>query len=299
MRFQGEAFYSVPCMVTGAALNTILTPPFVFPLGMGIAGSALATVVSEFASLLLLLVVMRRAGITPLGLRYVRPPGLAMLREIDNGGIPSFTRQIMRGVATSPLDNAAAPYGDAAIAGTAVVQRVTGMASYFQIGFGQGFQPIVGYSLGARKYGHIRQAFHTTVHASFLAVAAIGAVTFIFAPQLISPFRNDPDVVASGVVTLRVQGLTMPLTGGAMATNFMLQTAGKMWRATFLGACRLGLVLGAVVLVLPPLFGMLGVQLAQPVTDVVTTLIAPPIGAGAMQELRRRRYCQAPAEPRA
>ena len=78
----------------------------------------------------------------------------------------------------------------------------------------------------------------------------------------------------------------MPLTGGTMVTNFMPQTAGKMWRATFLGACRLGLVLGAVVLVLPPLFGMLGVQLSQPVTDIVTTLIALPIGVGAMQELR-------------
>jgi Na+-driven multidrug efflux pump len=70
-----------------------------------------------------------------------------------------------------------------------------------------------------------------------------------------------------------------------MATNFMLQTAGKMWRATFVGACRLGLVLGVVILILPPMLGMLGVQLAQPVTDIVTTLIALPIGLGAMREL--------------
>ncbi|MBQ6523249.1 MAG: hypothetical protein IJI12_01165 [Atopobiaceae bacterium] len=83
-----------------------------------------------------------------------------------------------------------------------------------------------------------------------------------------------------------MQSLTMPLTGGTMVTNFMLQAAGNMWRATFLGACRLSLVLGVVVFVLPPLFGMLGVQLAQPVTDVLTTLIALPIGVGAMQELR-------------
>ncbi|MBR2681723.1 MAG: polysaccharide biosynthesis C-terminal domain-containing protein, partial [Atopobiaceae bacterium] len=76
LRFQGESFYSMLCMVAGALLNTILTPIFIFPLGLGIAGSALATVVSEAVSFLLLLIEMSRAGITPLGLRYVRIPDL-------------------------------------------------------------------------------------------------------------------------------------------------------------------------------------------------------------------------------
>ncbi|MEE0027692.1 MAG: MATE family efflux transporter, partial [Atopobiaceae bacterium] len=75
-------------------------------------------------------------------------------------------------------------------------------------------------------------------------------------------------------------------TGVAMATNFLLQTSGKMWRATVLGACRLGLVLGPVVMVLPPLLGMLGVQIAQPVTDVITTLVALPMAMGMLRELR-------------
>lgn len=285
LRFQGEAFYSMLCMVAGAVLNTILTPLFIYVFNLGIAGSALATVVSEAISFFLLLIEIRHAGITPIGLSYVRRPNLAMLREINNGGVPSFTRQVMLGVATSLLNNAAAPYGDAAIAGIAVVQRITSIGNFFQIGIGQGLQPIVGYNLGAKKFGRIRQAFHAAIGACFVSVAAIGVVTFIFAPQLIALFRDDPEVVAFGVVTLRAQSLTMPFTGGAMATNFMLQTAGKMWRATFVGACRLGLVLGVVILILPPMLGMLGVQLAQPVTDIVTTLIALPIGLGAMREL--------------
>lgn len=105
LRFQGEAFYSMLCMVAGAVLNTVLTPIFIFPLGLGIVGSALATVISEFVSFLLLLMEMQHVGITPLGLRYVRLPDPAMLCEINNGGIPSFTRQIMQSVATSLLNN--------------------------------------------------------------------------------------------------------------------------------------------------------------------------------------------------
>lgn len=285
LRFQGESFYSMLCMVAGAVLNTILTPIFIFPLGLGIAGSALATVVSEAVSFALLVVEMKRAGITKLGLRYVRIPDRQMMREINNGGVPSFTRQVMLGVATSLLNNAAAPYGDAAIAGIAVVQRITSVANFFQIGIGQGFQPIVGYNLGARRYDRIREAYKTAVMASFVSVAAIGVITFIFAPQLIALFRDDPDVVAFGVVTLRLQSVTMPFTGIAMATNFLLQTGGKMWRATFLGSCRLGLVLGPVVLILPRFLGMLGVQIAQPVTDIITTLIALPLARGVLHEL--------------
>ena len=285
LRFQGEAFYSMMCMVAGAVLNTVLTPLFIFPLGMGIAGSALATVVSEGVSFLLLLLVMNRAGITPLGLRYVRKPSLTMLRNVNNGGVPSFARQIMFGVATSLLNNAAAPFGDAAIAGIAVVQRITSVGNFFQIGIGQGLQPIAGYNLGAKRYDRIRQGYFYALRASFVSVAAIGVITFTFAPQLIALFRDDPDVVAFGTLTLRLCSITMPFTGLAMATNFLLQTAGKMWRATFLGACRLGLVLGPVALVLPALLGMLGVQIAQPVTDTLTTLIALPLARGMLREL--------------
>ena len=286
LRFQGESFYSMLCMVAGAVLNTILTPLFIFPLGLGIAGSALATVISEAVSFFLLLFEMKKAGITELGLRYVRRPDLDMVRQINTGGIPSFVRQVMLGVATSLLNNAAAPFGDAAIAGIAVVQRITSVANFVQIGIGQGFQPITGYNLGAKRYDRIQEAYFTAIKASFVCVAAIGVFTFLFAPQLIAVFRDDPAVVAFGVVTLRLQSFTMPFTGVAMATNFLLQTSGKMWRATVLGACRLGLVLGPVVMVLPPLLGMLGVQIAQPVTDVITTLVALPMAMGMLRELR-------------
>ncbi len=288
LRFQGESFYSMLCMVAGAVLNTILTPLFIFPLGLGIAGSALATVVSEGVSFVLLLIEMQRAGITPLGLRYVRFPNARMMRTINNGGVPSFARQVMLGVATSLLNNAAAPFGDAAIAGIAVVQRITSVGNFFQIGIGQGFQPITGYNLGAKRYDRIREAYYTALRMAFVSVASIGVITFIFAPQLIVIFRDDPAVVAFGTLTLRLCSITMPFTGVAMVTNFLLQTSGKMWRATFLGACRLGLVLGPVVLILPPLLGQLGVQIAQPVTDIITTCIALPMARSILAELHER-----------
>jgi Na+-driven multidrug efflux pump len=284
------------CMVAGAVLNTILTPIFIFVLDLGIAGSALATVVSEAASFFLLLLEMTRASITPISLRYVRVPDAGMLHEIVQGGLPSFVRQVMLGVATSLLNNAAAPYGDAAIAGIAVVQRITSVANFVQIGIGQGFQPIVGYNLGARQFSRIREAFFSAVTLSFVGVASIGVVTFLFAPQLIALFRDDPEVVAFGTLTLRLWSVTMSFTGVAMVTNFLLQTSGRMWRATFMGGCRLGLVLAPVVLVLPRFFGALGVQLAQPVTDAITTLIAIPLARGVLNDLAAQEAAERTSE---
>ena len=286
LRFQGESFYSMLAMVAGAVLNTILTPILIFPVGLGIAGSALATVISEATSFFILLYQMNRAGITPLSPRYLRVPDLAMLKEINNGGIPSFARQCMLGVATSLLNNAAAPFGDAAIAGIAVVQRITGFGNYVQIGIGQGLQPVVGYNLGAKRYGRIREAYFTAIKTAFMAVSVISVFTFVFAPQLIAVFRDDPEVVAFATLTLRLGSITLPFTGFAMITNVMLQTSGKMWRATILGSARLGPVLAPVVLVLPRLFGMLGVQIAQPVTDVITSLIAVPMAWSVLKEMR-------------
>lgn len=288
LRFQGESFYSMLAMVAGAVMNMVLTPILIFPVGLGIAGSALATVVSEFCSFLLLLREVGRAGITPLGRRCLRRPDFATVREVNAGGVPSLVRQLMLGVATSLLNNAARPFGDAAIAGIAIVQRITGFGNYVQIGMGQGFQPIIGYNLGAREYERVREGYFTALRLAFAAVAAISAVTFLLAPQLIYAFGGKEEVVEIATLTLRVCSVTLPFTGAAMITNFLLQSSGCMWRATLLGACRLGLVLGPVALVLPGMLGLLGVQIAQGVTDVITTLIAIPLALSVLRELRER-----------
>ena len=118
------------------------------------------------------------------------------------------------------------------------------------------------------------------------AAQAFEERTGIKAPRIIAWFRDDPEVVAIATPTLRLVSFTLPLTGVAMITNFLLQTSGRMWRATILGACRLGLVLGPVVVVLSHFLGLPGVQVAQPVTDVITGLVTIPMAWSVLHELR-------------
>ena len=77
-----------------------------------------------------------------------------------------------------------------------------------------------------------------------------------------------------------------------MVTNFMLQTSGHMWRATILGACRLGLVLGPVVVILSQTMGLLGVQLAQPLSDVITGIVTIPMAISCLRDFAREQHRQ-------
>ena len=275
LRFEGESLFSMLAITTGAVLNALLTPVLIFGFHLGIAGSAISTIVCEFIGFILLLFEAQKIGLTPLSLSWVRP-SKELFYEINNGGVPSFVRQVMLGIATTLLNNAAAPFGDAAVAAMAIVQRITGFANYIQIGIGQGYQPVLGYNIGARHHERVLAGYTFALRASTVLVLAIGVITCVLAPQLIWIFRQDPQVVAIGTLTLRVASFSAALTGVAMITNFMLQTSGHVWGASILGACRLGLVLGPTVLVLSHFFGLLGVQLAQPVADLVTFFVAIP-----------------------
>ncbi len=275
LRFEGESLFSMLAITTGAILNALLTPLLIYGFHLGIAGSAISTIVCEFIGFVLLLIETQKIGLAPLSLTWVRP-SKELFREINNGGTPSFVRQLMLGIATTLLNNAAAPFGDAAVAAMAIVQRITGFANYIQIGIGQGYQPVLGYNIGARHHERVLAGYSFALRASTIAVLAIGVFTCIFAPQLIWIFRQDPQVVAIGTLTLRLASFSAALTGVAMMTNFMLQTSGHVWSASILGACRLGLVLGPVIVVMAYFFGLLGVQLAQPVADLITFFVAIP-----------------------
>lgn len=275
IRFEGESLSAMIAMVAGAIINIFLSPALIFGAGFGIAGSALANIICQFISFVLLLYMMQNSGITPFRWKYVRP-SKRLFREITQGGVPSFVRQCMSGVAATLLNNAADPYGDAMVAAMAIVNRITSLGNYVQIGIGQGYQPVLGYNLGAKNYKRVRKGYFFSLRVASISVFAIGVVTSIFAPQLINFFRDDPEVVQAGTLTLRMTSFSIVLTGASMITNFLLQTSGHMWSATFIGACRLGLVLGSVVVILSHTMGMLGVQIAQPVSDVITAIITIP-----------------------
>lgn len=285
MRFQGNAAYAMVGIVSGALLNIALAPLLIFVAGWGIAGAAIATVFCQFLSFALLLTMSRRGGTLS-----VAPRHLSWRRrdfgEIVRGGSPSLSRQVLACLATLLLNHAAAQYGDAAIAGMSIVTRVCFFIFSFLLGFGQGFQPVCGFNYGAGLHRRVLTGFWFSVRVgvAFLTLCAVPG--YIFAPAVIHLFRPDPDVVAVGSEALRWQLLVLPLNAFVTISNMMLQTIRKSGRAVLLASARQGVFFIPLILVLPALFGLRGVEVCQSVSDLLAFLLAVPLTAGVLRELK-------------
>ena len=284
LRFQGNAFYAMIGITTGGILNMALDPLFIFGLQMGISGAALATVISQFISFLLLLYGIKASKCIPIRLRNVSLSS-ERLGEIAGGGLPSLFRQGLASVATMVLNIAANPYGDAAIAAMSVVSRITMFANSALIGFGQGFQPVCGFNYGAKKYRRVQEAFWFCVKVSTGALILIAIAGAFCSGGLVCIFRKDPEVIEIGTLALRFQCLTLVLNGWIIMNNMMMQTIGKTTYASVLAASRQGLFFIPAILILPRLFGLLGIQIAQTAADVCTMVVTTIIYRIVQKEL--------------
>lgn len=284
LRFEGSAFFAMVGIVTGAVLNIALDPLLIFTFGMGVGGAGLATIISQFVSFCLLFIGLRKNANIPIRLRNFKPSGF-LYRKIVSGGLPSMARQGLASVAQIILNTIAGGWGDAAIAGLSVVNRIAMFASSAMIGFGQGFQPVCGVSYGARMHGRIKEAFSFCVRFSFLVLLAMSVAGFIFAGELVGFFRNDPDVISIGRETLRFQCIAFPFTGFTMMVNMMLQTVNKTRRATILAMCRQGVVFIPVLLAMKTMLGLRGVEMTQMITDFIGLLIAYPFCRSFFNEI--------------
>ena len=287
LRFQGSASYGMVGIVVGAVLNVGLDPLFIFVFDMGVSGAALATIISQLVSFSLLLFMCSRGGNITIRLRNVQFRWSWFI-QICKGGLPSLCRQSLMSLATICLNNAAGVYGDAAIAAMSVVQRAMMMANSALIGFGQGFQPVCGFNHGTKRYGRVLKGYWFCVRWATVFLALAGAAIFAFAPQIIATFRNDPDVIAFGKVAMRAQCCTLFLCGFNMMSGMMTQTLNKVWQASILAVARQGLFFIPVVLILPHILGPLGIQLAQPFSDVCSFLLTIPLTAGVLREMKQQ-----------
>lgn len=287
MRFQGSAAFAMVGIVTGAVINIILDPLLIFHFGMGITGAALATIISQFISFLLLIRGTYQGGNIRIRWKHFTP-GLYYLKEIFRGGFPSLCRQGLASVATISLNQVAGNYGDAAIAGMSIVSRITMFANSALIGFGQGFQPVCGFNYGAGLYKRVREAFWFCIRTAIVFLIAISVLGAAFAPQLVEIFRKgDQEVVEVGATALRLACYVFPLSGWIVLSNMMMQSIGKAFKASLLAAARQGLFFLPLIWILPMFLQLYGVQICQTVSDVLTFILAVPLGISVLNEMKR------------
>lgn len=297
LRFQGKAAFSMVGMVSGGLLNMVLDPLFIFVFDFGISGAAIATLISQMTSFSILLsMFIRKKSTAELSIRYVSRK-IKTYTDIITTGLPSFFRQGMASFSGVIMNISAAKYGalmagfagmtaaqtaDAAVAGMSINTRIFMLLLSVAIGSGQGFQPVCGMNLGAKKYDRVKAATHFLIRVTTILMALFGLVVFIFAPEIARAFRDDAAVISVASVAMRFQACVLPFHSLIFGTNMLLQVAGVKKSATFLSSMRQGIIFVPMILILPyivRLFGahpLLGVQMTPTISDLFSALIALP-----------------------
>lgn len=268
---EGAARTTMSALLLGAILNIGLDPVFIYVLNLGVAGAAIATAISQAASTLVYLIyILRKKSAFTFRIQEFRP-SKQIYAEILKIGVPTLTFQLLTSLAIALINRAANGYGDAAIAGMGAATRVTSMGTLVVFGFLKGFQPIAGFSYGAKNFERLREAVKTSVLWATAFCVAAGLVMALFSAQIISQFANgNSDMISVGQKALFANGLTFFLFGFCTVYSFLFLALGKGREGFVLGACRQGLCFVPVILLLPKICGINGILYAQPAADVLT-----------------------------
>ena len=289
LRAEGKAMYGMIGITIGGVLNIFLDPIFIFTLGFGTAGAAMATALSQLISFCILLSFFLR------GKSSVRISLMKVSRDIKLYlkivliGLPTLMRQGLASIASVALNVAAAAFGDAAVAAMSITGRIMMFAFSAMLGFGQGFQPVSSFNYGAKRFDRVRLATKYTTFVGTILMLCVSALCIILAPAIMKAFRKDDlEVIAIGVYALRAQALLLPLTGIVTATNMGLQSTGNAVPATVLAMARQGIFFIPLILILPGFAGLKGVALSQPISDGLTFIIALFFFASFLRMLKKK-----------
>ena len=274
LRTEGMAVASMVGSITGALVNIVLDPIFIFGLNMGAGGAALATVLSNVVSAVMFIVLLcTKSQRLSMGLRNCSVQG-AELREILVIGFPASITNLMQSFAMTLTNRFLLPYGTENVAALGIALKVNMIVMLILVGFAFGAQPLLGYNYGANNRERLRCILKFDVLVELVFSAVMTVLFLIAAPQIIRIFMSDESVIRAGSRILRCMVITMPLMGIILVCTTLFQAAGKALPAFLLSISRQGVALLLCMVVLSWLFGFYGVILAQAAADVVSVLLS-------------------------
>lgn len=272
LRYQGSALYSMIGILTGSIINIALDPLFIFTFKLEVAGAALATVIGQIVSFFMLYFGTFKNDNIRLSIKRFKPTAKVYLTIFKNG-LPSLARQGIGTVANIAMNFACAPFGDAVIAGMSVYNRVMFLGMAVVIGYGQGYQPVCSFNFGAKNYKRVFDGYKFLAVVTTIIITVFSIIGFIFAPQLIAVFRDDAEVIIIGAKALRYQSFAMLVTGYCTASNMLMQSLRISGKATVMALARQGIFYIPAILILPRMFDITGIALAQPVADILSFVL--------------------------
>ena len=277
LRSEGEAKFAMVGLTAGGLLNVALDPLLIYTLNMGIAGAAVATVISQCISFIVLIIFfMLKKSVVPLNLKKIstKPKDYFMIVKI---GFPTICRQSLSSVASALLTIEAKPFGDAAIAAVTIANKIYMLVRNIVIGIGQGLQPVAGYNYGAKRIDRVREGFYFAVKLGTAVCVALAAVIALNAGAIAGIFRSDDSkVIEIASHTLYFACAAIPFMAYSTYVNQLQQCLGFGLSATLLACSRQGFCFIPLAIILPMLFSLTGVEAIASVSDILTFIITVP-----------------------
>lgn len=284
---EGAAKTAMCALMAGAILNVVLDPIFIYTLDFGVAGAAIATAISQIISTLVYLsYILRKSSVFTFSIKECCF-SKAIMSEILKIGIPTLLFQVLTSLSIGMINNAAKEYGGSALAAMGPVTKIMSMGTLIVFGFLKGFQPIAGFSYGAKKFDRLREAIKISILWSTGFCFLFGLIAAIFSTPIISMFtKNDVEMVQIGSAALRANGFSFILFGFYTVYSFLFLVMGKATEGCILGACRQGICFIPVILVLPTIWNLNGVLYAQPIADVISAIVTALMAIRIHKELK-------------
>lgn len=293
LRYEGKATFAMVGLTSGGILNILLDYIFVMHLGMGTMGAGLATAVSQYVSLIILIIPFV-TGKTQSKIRFTK--GFMTLRivwDIVTTGFPSLIRQGLGSISTAMLNVQARFYGTAAIAAMGYVSKTVQFIFCVGLGIGQGFQPVSAFNYGAKKYSRVKKGSYVTMAFGLAFIGVLSVICFGFAPYIIDFFNSEKDALITeiGTQALRFNCGVLWVLPFTVVGNMMFQSIGKRIPAILLSALQNGVAFIPMIYLLPYLCenyfgnGLMGLELAQPAAYVITAAITLPVTVAFLSKL--------------
>ncbi|MEH2937805.1 MATE family efflux transporter [Lawsonibacter sp. JLR.KK007] len=284
---EGAAKTAMCALMAGAVLNVILDPVFIYALNLGVAGAAIATAISQIVSTLVYVCyILRKKSVFSFSIKeccFAKE----IMSEILKIGIPTLIFQLLTSLSISMINSAAKEYGGSALAAMGPVTKIMSMGTLIVFGFLKGFQPIAGFSYGAKKFDRLREAIKTAILWSTAFCVIFGVIAAVFSTQIVSLFtKEDAEMVRVGSIALRANGLSFVLFGFYTVYSFLFLVMGKAAEGCILGACRQGICFVPAILILPAVWGLNGVLYAQPIADIISAIVTVVMAVRLHRELR-------------
>ena len=288
LRTEGFAKASMIGTMLGAVVNIILDPIFIYTLGMGAAGAAIATVIGNICGGIFYVIFMiKKCRYLSVDFRKLKMTGAEVLAVLAIG-IPASVTNFMQSIGVTLTNRFLQPYGTDKVAAMGIALKIIMISVLVMVGFAFGGQPLVGYNYGAKNEKRLKNI----LKFAYLFEMGLGLLftilMCIFAPQIIKVFMDKPDIITNGAMMLRFQQIGMTFMSVSLISTCVCQAVGNAGGAFVLSISRQGVIYVLALFIMSNVFGYTGVLVSQACSDVVTALIAAVIMLKIMKKLTNK-----------